>query len=175
MQAMDALSAHASQRRGYGTYVKTEAEKDAIKRKRSDPPTQLVEEDCTYCGGPLDACGCSAQDPREPMEEEASEGPTAAAPPVAGKGPHYRQIVEDEDSAGALEGEDAPADEADEPDQLDLPDLHQYFQGYPSVSDENVISMCRAYASYLASLSKKKLKSTSGSGKGCVPKRRRRS
>jgi len=43
MQAMDALSAHASQRRGLGTYVKTEAEKDAIKRKRSDPPTQPVD------------------------------------------------------------------------------------------------------------------------------------
>lgn len=62
-----------------------------------------------------------------------------------------------------LDHED-PADEDDldsgevllpvEPD--DVPDLGAYFSLF-DIDDEAVISMCRAYASYLASLSKKKI------------------
>lgn len=43
-------------------------------------------------------------------------------------------------------------------DQEHLPCLHEYFAEFPDVTDDAVISMCRAYASYLASLQKKKLK-----------------
>jgi len=70
----------------------------------------------------------------------------------AGKGPVFTQVedVEDEDEE---EGEE-PRDEPDDADH-GLPNLHEYFQNF-DVTDEKVISMCRAYASYLSSLRPKK-------------------
>lgn len=55
-------------------------------------------------------------------------------------------------------GEDPQGLDHEDQDEEPLPSLHEYFEQFPHVSDEAVISMCRAYASYLASLQKKKLK-----------------
>lgn len=163
-------------------HVPTESEK-YFKRKASEVATQPIEEEedlCTYCGqAPPDDCGCSAQDARREEDDEAPSVESShrmgkqrkRQPLSASKGPAYRQVVA-EGSAASEGGEEdeAPEDEMPPIDVNELPDLHQYFQNYPTVSDENVISMCRAYASYLASLSKKKLAQSS-----CLPKRRRKS
>jgi len=116
---------------GLGDHVYTEAEKD-LKRKRLTESTS----------------------PTQPMEE-ADPDDEVAAPPSALKGPMYRAMIDDEED----DDEDIEQDEGEassEPESS-LPDLHHYFSKFPSISDENVISMCRAYASYLASLSKKKI------------------
>lgn len=164
---MDALNAHALQRKQYGSYeqrarereglggfVATEAEKDAAKRKRAPTPTptQPLEQDdgedeqCAECEALGDYCEeCRA------MWEAADVLDGAAS-----KGPLYRQVELSEENSPPPDAE-APAD-ADEGEAVDeLPDLHSYFMQWPQVDDAAVISMCRAYASYLASLSKKKI------------------
>lgn len=123
--------------------VPTEAEKFEMKRKRSIEATQPVEEEECPCfdetGYYCDECIAVLQ-----AEEKAQKR--------AGKGPAYRQVeAEEEDDA---EGEGPPEPE----DESDLPDLHQYFDRF-EIPDEKVISMCRAYASYLSSLRPKKITS----------------
>lgn len=120
--------------------VPTEAEKFEMKRKRSIEATQPVEEEECPCfddtGYYCDECIAILQ-----AEEKAQKR--------AGKGPAHRQVeAEEEDEA---EGEAPPEPE----DESDLPDLHQYFEHF-EIPDEKVISMCRAYASYLSSLRPKK-------------------
>lgn len=44
----------------------------------------------------------------------------------------------------------------------DLPDLAEYFQGFPDITVKNQISMLRAYASYLVSKDPPGLRSRSG-------------
>lgn len=121
--------------------VPTEAEKDSAKRKRDapqspPPPTQQDELDqpCQECGNYL-------------IEEDQGECPYCAAAGLM----EIHQPEAQEEEPEEDEGEEAAASETG------LPDLHEYFEQYPAISDENVISMCRAYASYLASLSKKKI------------------
>jgi len=70
----------------------------------------------------------------------------------AGKGPVYHQVDEEEELED--EGEEPQGDEPEDAND-GLPDLHQYFQAF-DVTEEKVISMCRAYASYLSSLRPKK-------------------
>jgi len=160
---MDALNAHATNRKLYGSYetrarereglgdfVPTEAEKDDMKRKRSITPTQHVldEEDdqCSECEALGEICSDCA------MQDDAAD----VLMGTAGKGPLYRQVELSEEADHPPDAE-APAAEEEGEAVDDLPDLHSYFSQWPQVGDDAVISMCRAYASYLASLSKKKI------------------
>lgn len=123
--------------------VPTEAEKYELKRKRSAnvEATQPVEEEECPC---IDETGTYCDECQDLLEAEMK------AQKRAGKGPAYRQVeAEEEDDA---EGEGPPEPE----DESDLPDLHQYFDRF-EIPDEKVISMCRAYASYLSSLRPKKI------------------
>jgi len=144
------------EREGLGDFVPTEVEKDSLKRSRSITPTQAAQdsEACPRCeelGYLCDECNeaITAAAQMESMSEAFGRQP-------AGKGPLYRQMdveeeeIEEEPEPEVSEGEADPA-------IADLPDLHQYFMQWPNVGDDAVISMCRAYASYLASLSKKKI------------------
>jgi len=124
--------------------VPTEAEKYEMKRKRSASAeaTQPVEEEVCPC---FDETGDYCDECVGMLEEQHAAGA------AAGKGPVYRQVDEREDEA---EGEDvSPHDDPNA--ESDLPDLHQYFDHF-EIPDEKVISMCRAYASYLSSLRPKK-------------------
>jgi len=107
--------------------VPTEAEKWELKRQRSMAPTQ----------------------PMDDLYEEVEEDEEV----YAGKGPAYRQVELEEDDVED-EGEEPPGDEPEDAHD-NLPNLHEYFQHF-DVTDEKVISMCRAYASYLSSLRPKK-------------------
>lgn len=180
---MDALNAHALQRKQYGSYeqrarereglggfVATEAEKDAAKRKRppTPTPTQPIEQDdgedeqCAECEALGDYCEeCRA------MWEAAG-----VLESTAGKGPLYRQVELSEEQSPPPDAE-APEEEAGEACD-DLPDLHSYFMQWPQVGDDAVISMCRAYASYLASLSKKKIYKSKLSEKDFVVRKKSR-
>jgi len=109
--------------------VLTEAEKWELKRKRSEP-TQ----------------------PMEDLYEEVDEDDEDVQ--MAGKGPAYRQVELEEDDVDDEGEELVPNDEPEEAHD-NLPNLHEYFQHF-DVTDEKVISMCRAYASYLSSLRPKK-------------------
>jgi len=138
-------------------FVMTEAEKDGLKRKREQthepsppPPSQQDHED-TIC----DECGnfILAQD----------EGECAfCIDAMLTRMKHEQQ--------SGCEEEDEPGEDEQSPES-GLPDLHDYFNQFPAISDENVISMCRAYASYLASLSKKKIFKKPD---GCLTLKRRR-
>lgn len=117
-------------------FVLTEAEKDALsrKRERSPPPASQVEEVSDL------------------MEEEGSSEEEQAPP---GSRPHVRRQLfasssgVDEDEAQA-EGEQALLMLASH-----TPDLRVYFSQWPYMDAKQIISMCRAYASYLATLSRK--------------------
>jgi len=106
--------------------VPTEAEKWELQRKRSQAT--------------------------QPMEELYEEEELDEDMQYAGKGPVYRQI--DDEVEEIDDGEEPQGDEPEE-DHDNLPNLHEYFQAF-DVTDEKVISMCRAYASYLSSLRPKK-------------------
>jgi len=139
-------------REGRGSFVPTEAEKDARDRKRKSPspppPTQLDFDD--------DGSSTSGSEVDEVVMLRTP------AKPVSQKGLMLSQAVEDVSSSSKEKGEEIPDDDLD----IRVPDLHRYFQQF-DVADDAVVSMCRAYASYLASQSKKKLQ-------GCLPKRRRK-
>jgi len=122
--------------------VPTEAEKWELQRKRS-APTQ----------------------PMEDLYEEVDEDDEDVQ--FAGKGPVYRQVDVEDDVED--EGEEMPIDEPEDAHD-NLPNLHEYFQHF-DIPDEKVISMCRAYASYLSSLRPKPIKSTSAYA---TPRRRSR-
>jgi len=126
---MSASEARLKALAGLSDHVLTEAEKDSAKRKRpsSPPPTQ-----------------------QEYMEEEEEDDMDE---PVARKGPMYHDVDLDD-----VEEDEHPSGEEDEVEPPNsLPDLHQYFNRFPHISDMDVVSMCRAYASFLASMSKQKL------------------
>lgn len=124
--------------------VPTEAEKYEAKRKRASlEASQLVEEEECQC---FNDTGYYCDECQEAAQEAADHAQVRA-----GKGPVYRQMDEEEDEA---EGEElAPNDEPDA--ESDVPNLHQYFEHF-EITDDKVISMCRAYASYLSSLRPKK-------------------
>lgn len=146
------------QKEGRGRFVRTEAEKDYASRKR------LFEEG----DQDLEAPPTQVED-IEPMDEEEEDytGLADLKRSVAGKGPLYREIPE-EDEEEMSQGADEPTGESKpQDDESESPDLHTYFMQFPGVAADAVVSMCRAYASYLASRSKKKLQ-------GCLPKMKRR-
>lgn len=128
-------------------YCPTEAEKDTIKRKRAVSDSQLPQDEDEE---PNPRVRPTRSDPR------SNQRPFQAPRVQALKGPHYvEDIDEEEDEA---EGEEDRACEVDEPEaETDVPDLHQYFMGF-DIDDAKVISMCRAYASYLVSLKPKTIK-----------------
>jgi len=140
-------------------FVLTEAEKDSLKRKRegvqsppSPPPTQQDELEesnciCADCGNyirPTELGDCPYCIFREEHQDDIDE--------------HAKMLQFVNGERGEDSGADHHSSEGEEdPTTTGLPDLHEYFMQFPAISDENVISMCRAYASYLASLSKKKI------------------
>lgn len=140
-------------------FVFTEAEKDQLKRKRSasTPATQRLSE-----GSPSGQYAASEE------EEDQGRSPDLSLSmrknhPVSLKGPAYREVDEEEDEGEGEEGE------ADEPEpETDGPDLHQYF-GLYDIDDAKVISMCRAYASYLVSLKPKTPPKPLGSRRAKAP------
>jgi len=146
------------QKEGRGQFVRTEQEKDYASRKRlfeegdqdlAAPPTQVED-----------------IDPMDEDEEDYADLASLKAS-TAGKGPLYREIPEEEEEE-ASPGVDEPSGELKpQDDESESPDLHSYFMQFPGVAADAVVSMCRAYASYLASRSKKKLQ-------GCLPKIKRR-
>jgi len=69
---------------------------------------------------------------------------TAESPPATQRSEEYGDEVEDE-----VEGEDI--DHLDDDEADDQPNLQEYFDHF-DIPDERIISMCRAYASYLVSL-----------------------
>lgn len=123
-------------REGRGSFVLTEAEKDARSRAR----TPLIS------------------DEEEGSEEQGSYEPAASLK----RSQAFIDLDRDEDEDDAP----PPAEEGeDDIEEVEAPDLGEYFDLFPHVSDDMVISMCRAYASYLASISKKKITF------GCLPRR----
>jgi len=124
--------------------VPTEAEKWLGKRKASSPTQPIEDEEqepCEECSAEGCYANCGYHDQRDPELTQSR--------PVAGKGPLYRQIDEEEEEA---EGEDDRACEVDEPEaEADVPDLQAYFDLF-DLDEKTVVSMCRAYASYLVSL-----------------------
>jgi len=76
---------------------------------------------------------------------------------VAGKGPMLEYFAEDESSSSSI---------------VDLPDLSLYFRQF-AVQDDDVIRMCRSYASYLVSQKPKKRRRKSRSPH-TPPKRNKR-
>lgn len=129
------------ERQGDGEFVPTEAEKDA-KRKRetrvspTSPPRSVAAKKGLVPPASQRHLGSS-----QFLDEEEDY---SSSPPEHGIG-----FIDDEADSDPVEAE--VLDLTD-----DQPDLHQYFSRYPDVSDDNVISMCRAYASYLVSLRPKK-------------------
>jgi len=121
-------------REGRGAYVLTEAEKDALSRKRdrSPPPPSQVEMD-------------------DNMEEDSSEE-------VQFKGAESQRSARRQlfaSSSGVDDDEEAQAGEQLASLLHAVPDLREYFAQFPHMDTKQVISMCRAYASYLATLTKK--------------------
>jgi len=146
------------QKEGRGKFVRTEQEKDYASRKRlfeegdqdlAPPPTQVED---------IDAMDEDEDDYEELVSLKAS---------TAGKGPLYREIPEEEEEEASPGGDEPSGELKPQDDESESPDLHSYFMQFPGVAADAVVSMCRAYASYLASRSKKKLQ-------GCLPKIKRR-
>lgn len=119
-------------------FVYTEAEKDALKRKRTDPTEEVQSQGR---GGVLgQATPRLAKQSRRQL--------------VAAKGPHYIEDIDDPDEdeeEAEGEGEEGEADEPEPESDESIPNLQKYFDLY-DIPDAQVISMCRAYASYLVSL-----------------------
>nr|QXP07747.1 MAG: hypothetical protein [Arizlama virus] len=82
----------------------------------------------------------------------------AEEPPATQRSEEYDDEPEDIDEGDAA-GEDEPDEDDDEDDQ---PNLQMFFDQF-DIPDERVISMCRAYASYLVSLRPKTPSKTLGS------------
>jgi len=74
---------------------------------------------------------------------------TVESPPATQRSEEYDEDPEDIDEGDAA-GEEEP-DEDDDEEQDDQPNLQMFFDQF-DIPDERVISMCRAYASYLVSL-----------------------
>lgn len=136
--AFNALAAHAAHRREHGipdSHVLTEAEKDEISRKRSRSPPPPTQEEMSQV-----------------MEEEDSSEGVEFKTPNPRASAARRQLFES--SSGVDEEE--PEGE-DEPASLlhAVPDLREYFLQFPAMDTKSIISMLRAYASYLATQVKK--------------------
>lgn len=124
-------------REGRGPYVKTEAEKDEESRKRKSPdipPTQQVDDN---------------------MEEDDEDD-------VHDESPARRQLFESSSSV---------QQDLEEQGELTLaslahavPDLREYFLQFPSMDTKQIISMLRAYASYLATQVRKEPPKKKGKG-----------
>lgn len=131
-----ALQAHAQYRKEHGVpNVYTEAEKDALSRKRDrspPPPTQRMD---------------------EADEEEASSEEVIWQQGTETQRRARRQLFASssgqDDEAEQQEGEAALLALAHA-----VPDLREYFMQFPNMDTKSIISMCRAYASYLATLAK---------------------
>lgn len=134
----NALNAHALHRKTYGVpegYALTEAEKDQLSRKRErspPPPTQVEEEDI--------------------MDEDSSEE-VHLSPGAESQQDARRKLFAS--SSGVDDEEEAQASEHLNSLLHAVPDLREYFAQFPHMDTKQVISMCRAYASYLATLTKK--------------------
>jgi len=78
-------------------------------------------------------------------------------PPATQRSEEYD---EDDPLCDDPEGEDEPDQDDDDDEADDLPNIQMYFEQF-DIPDEQVISMCRAYASYLVSLRPKTPSKTS--------------
>jgi len=130
----DIAESQIREREGRGPHVFTEAEKDELSRKRSrspPPPTQqiddIMEEDDDDCV----VMNGDADGARRRLFESSSS-------------------VQQDDEEEAAEGMQTLASLAHA-----VPDLREYFLQFPSMDTKQVISMLRAYASYLATQVKK--------------------
>jgi len=87
-------------------------------------------------------------------------GPEPPSPPATQRSEEYDddepEDVDEEDDAGEAEPGEAAEDEDDQPN------LQMFFDQF-DIPDERVISMCRAYASYLVSLRPKTPSKTAAS------------
>jgi len=131
----------ARSREGRGPYVRTEAEKDADSRKRKSPeipPTQQID---------------------DIMEEDDDED-VVMAPPDA-----RRQLFE---SSSSIQQDEEEAEREGELTLASLahavPDLREYFLQFPAMDTKSIISMLRAYASYLATQVRKEPPKKKGKG-----------
>jgi len=124
------------QQEGRGAWVPTEAEKHELSRKRdrSPPPPSQAEQD------------------DDNMEEASSEDDVVM-------GDERREEARRK-LFSSTNGQEEDDEEERAGEQLAsllhaVPDLREYFAQFPSMDTKQVISMCRAYASYLATLTKK--------------------
>jgi len=86
---------------------------------------------------------------------------TAESPPATQRSEEYDDEVEDE-----VEGEDI--DDLDDDEADELPNLQEYFDHF-DIPDEQIISMCRAFASYLVSLRPKTPSKTPAKSPSKIP------
>lgn len=91
---------------------------------------------------------------------------TVDSPPATQR--EEEDLYDDEPEEIDAEGEDEPDEDDDDDEQDNQPDLQAYFDLY-DIPDERVISMCRAFASYLVSLRPKTPSKTQGSRAGSEP------
>nr|QXP07817.1 MAG: hypothetical protein [Arizlama virus] len=131
----DIAESKLAEREGRGPHVFTEAEKDQLSRKRErspPPPTQQIddimeEDDDDDCV----VMNGDADGARRRLFESSSS-------------------VQQDDEEEAEQGMQTLASLAHA-----VPDLREYFLQFPSMDTKQVISMLRAYASYLATQVKK--------------------
>lgn len=132
----DIAESKLAEREGRGPHVFTEAEKDAISRKRErspPPPTQQIE---------------------DAMDEDDDDDQAVFATP--GESQARRRLFE---SSSSLQQDEEEEEQEGAQTLASLahavPDLREYFLQFPSMDTKSIISMLRAYASYLATQVKK--------------------
>jgi len=93
---------------------------------------------------------------------------TVDSPPATQRSEDYEQDPDEPEDIDEIDGEGEEEDEVDDEEAHDQPDLQAYFDLY-DIPDERVISMCRAFASYLVSLRPKTPSKTPASRSGREP------
>jgi len=130
----DIAESKLAEREGRGPHVFTEAEKDELSRKRSrspPPPTQQID---------------------DIMEEDDDDEVQMTTPGDSAR----RRLFESSSSVQQDEEEEAEQGMQTLASLAHaVPDLREYFLQFPSMDTKQVISMLRAYASYLATQVKK--------------------
>jgi len=96
---------------------------------------------------------------KDQLKRKRLPGPEPPSPPATQRSEDYEQDEPEDIDEDEPEGEAEPDDDEDEDDQ---PNLQMFFDQF-DIPDERIISMCRAYASYLVSLRPKTPSKTLGS------------